>query len=186
MNKIWLIISREYSTRVRNRTFVITTLLVPLLFGLLIGGTTYLSIKDQIKDITVAVKDNSGVFVNNLNNTDNVTFRFVPGIDSSNYQAKGYDALLYIPSFRAEERDNYVIYSKETIPSSSKDDIKDEMDKVIENRLLQDAGIQKSQLDSIHKQSRINVLTTHAGSGNPVSDDKLGVAKLIGYVCGFL
>ncbi len=94
MNKIGLIIQREYLTRVRNRTFVITTLLVPLLFGLLIGGTTYLSIKDAIKNSTVAVQDNSGVFANNLQSTDNVTFRFVPGVDTSNYTAKGYDALL--------------------------------------------------------------------------------------------
>ncbi len=33
MNKIWLIIQREYLTRVRNKTFVITTILVPLLFA---------------------------------------------------------------------------------------------------------------------------------------------------------
>ncbi|MDQ2753833.1 MAG: ABC transporter permease [Bacteroidota bacterium] len=186
MNKIWLIIQREYLTRVRNRTFVITTLLVPLLFGLLIGGTTYLSIKDQIKKSTVAVQDNSGVFTNNLQNTDNVTFRFVPGVDSGNYAAKGYDALLYVPSFDAVKKDNYVIYSKDAINSSSKNDIKEKINEVIENKLLQDAGINKSQLDLIHQQSQTTTITTHTSIGNNTSDDKRDIAKLVGYVCGFL
>ena len=186
MNKIWLIIQREYLSRVRNRTFVITTLLVPLLFGLLIGGTTYLSVKDQLKHVTVAVQDNSRIFTNNLSNTDNVSFRFADGVDSNNYAAKGYDALLYIPSFNPEKRDNYTIYSKEAINDGSKDDIKDKMNEAIENKLLQEAGIQKSQLDSIHQQSQMTTLTTHTSNGNNASDDKRGIAKLVGYVCGFL
>ncbi len=186
MNKIGLIIQREYLTRVRNRTFVITTLLVPLLFGLLIGGTTYLSIKDAIKNSKVAVQDNSSVFTNNLQSTDAVTFRFVPGVDTSNYAAKGYDALLYIPSFNAERKDNYVIYSKDPISSTAKNDIKNKVNEVIENKLLQDAGIQKSTLDSIHQQSQAATLTTHTSIGNNTSDDKRDIAKLVGYVCGFL
>ena len=38
MNKTWLIIRREYITRVRNKTFIISTLLTPLFFVGLIAA----------------------------------------------------------------------------------------------------------------------------------------------------
>ena len=83
MSKITLIIQREYLTRVRNRTFVITTLLIPLLFGFLIFGSAYLSVKTREK-LTVAVADRDGFFKNNLENSDNITFGFPAGVDSIN------------------------------------------------------------------------------------------------------
>lgn len=45
MNKTWLIIKREYTSRVRNKTFIISTFLMPLLFVGLIVTIAYLSVK---------------------------------------------------------------------------------------------------------------------------------------------
>jgi len=50
MNKTWLIIKREYITRVRNRTFLLSTFLTPLLFAGLITAVTYISAKNTSKD----------------------------------------------------------------------------------------------------------------------------------------
>src|SRR5712691_8869599 len=61
MRKIWLIIRREYLTRVRKRTFIISTLLFPLLYILLIFGTGYIAEKSR-QNLTVAVIDSSGYF----------------------------------------------------------------------------------------------------------------------------
>jgi len=47
MNKTWLIIKREYITRVRNRTFIISTFLTPLFFVGLITAVIYLTPKDR-------------------------------------------------------------------------------------------------------------------------------------------
>lgn len=47
MNKTWLIIKREYITRVRNKTFIISTFLTPLFFVGLIAAIAYLSPKDN-------------------------------------------------------------------------------------------------------------------------------------------
>jgi ABC-2 type transport system permease protein len=49
MNKTWLIIKREYITRVRNKTFIISTFLTPLFFVGLITAIIYLSPKDREK-----------------------------------------------------------------------------------------------------------------------------------------
>src|SRR5690349_4229902 len=47
MNKTWLIIKREYITRVRNKTFIISTFLTPLFFVGLIAAIAYMSPKEK-------------------------------------------------------------------------------------------------------------------------------------------
>ena len=54
MNKILLIIQREYLTRVRKKTFIISTILFPLLYLGLIFGSTYLGVKSKSR-LKVAV-----------------------------------------------------------------------------------------------------------------------------------
>ena len=185
MNKIWLIISREYLTRVRNRTFIITTLLVPLLIAGFFAGSTYLAIQNATEKLSVAVKDNSGVFKNNLKNTDDISFSFPDNVDTANYADKGYNALLLISSFNPDKKDNYSVYAKKSLKSASEADIEDKVNEAIENKLLMDKGIQKSELDSIHTHSQLATISTHTG-GNNDSEDSRGVATAVGYFCGIL
>lgn len=61
MNKIWIIIQREYITRVKRKSFVITTLLAPLGFFALISGSVLISTYSQGRT-DIAVIDESGLF----------------------------------------------------------------------------------------------------------------------------
>jgi len=61
MNKTFLVIGREYITRVRKRTFIISTILFPLLYLGLIFGTGYIAEKSSRK-LHVALIDSSGYF----------------------------------------------------------------------------------------------------------------------------
>jgi ABC-2 type transport system permease protein len=61
MGKIWIIIQREYITRVKRRSFLITTLLAPLGFFALIVGSVLISTYSQDK-VNVALIDDSGLF----------------------------------------------------------------------------------------------------------------------------
>ena len=78
MNKIWLIIKREYLTRVRNKTFILSTILTPLLFVGLIAAVTFISVKNVDKE-TIAVVDNGNIFNGKLDNAKAVTFTFPTG-----------------------------------------------------------------------------------------------------------
>ena len=53
MNKIWLIIKREYLTRVRNKTFLLSTFLLPIVMMLFIFGSAFfaMSSKEKLKKI---------------------------------------------------------------------------------------------------------------------------------------
>ncbi len=94
MNKILLIIQREYLTRVRNKTFILSTILTPLLFAGLITAVTVISIKN-IDHEKVAIIDKDNILNGHIENTKAVTFAFPADIDSNNYMAKGYSAILF-------------------------------------------------------------------------------------------
>src|SRR5882757_8085534 len=78
MNKVWLIIQREFLIRVRKKSFLIATILVPLIFPAIIGGLVYVMMKEveSAKPDTVMVLDESGQF--NLDSSKNTKrFHFV-------------------------------------------------------------------------------------------------------------
>ena len=87
MKKIGLIIRREYMTRIRNKTFLISTFLLPLLIVVLIAGTVFLAIKGKTNH-HIAVIDQNGYFKDYLKSDSSLYFDFSPGIDTLNYSQK--------------------------------------------------------------------------------------------------
>ena len=74
MNHTRLIIAREYLTQVKNKKFIIITLLIPFLIvgvGLFISFLSNIN-SDSIKNITVV--DNSGIFENSLTSSETIIF----------------------------------------------------------------------------------------------------------------
>ena len=64
MNKVWLIIQREFLNRVQKKSFLITTILVPLIFPAIIGGLVFFMVKEaeSAKPDVVEVLDETGRF----------------------------------------------------------------------------------------------------------------------------
>jgi ABC-2 type transport system permease protein len=105
MNKILLIIKREYLTRVRKKTFVISTLLFPLLYLGLIFGTGYIAAKSG-SNLRIAIIDSSGYFDKgkiereNLQDSSSVLSLVTLPADSlkTNFSTMGYDGYIVIPA----------------------------------------------------------------------------------------
>lgn len=186
MNKILLIIKREYSSRVRNRAFILSTLLTPLAFALLFGGSIFLSVRTKTTDKhRVAVIDGTGgVFKRNLKGSDAVTFEFPEGVDTTNFLSKGYTDILLLNDAK-EGSNSYIIRSEKNL-GFAKETIERRINAAIEDEALLENGIRKSQLDSIHKQSQYAELKTEQLSGDKVTESNAGMARGIGYACGIL
>lgn len=105
MNKILLIIKREFLTRVRKRTFIIGTILFPVLYLGLIFGTTYIADKTK-EDLKIALIDRSGLFteqrVNSMNKGDTTnSLRLVTDNQErvmSAFDSLGFDGYVVIPA----------------------------------------------------------------------------------------
>jgi ABC-2 type transport system permease protein len=185
MNKIILIIKREYLTRVRNRAFILSTLLTPLLFAILIGGNVYFASRGHSKH-KIAVIDANGFFQKNLKNSNDIAFEFPSGVDTGNYLAKGYTDILMIPKFEGNQKTDFTIRSEKSMGFVLKESIERKINAAIEDQKLQENGISKAQLDSIHIQSQFAELKTQQQSGDNVKESSEGMALAIGYGCGIL
>jgi len=149
MNKTWIIIKREYLSRVKKKTFILSTILTPLFFVGLIVVVTVISVKNVDKE-KVAVIDNTGIFKNNLENKGVVTFEFPSGVDTANYEDKGYSAILITPSGNAKD---YQLYSKKQMGMVAANQIEDKVNEAIENHLIKDRfKIDTKSIDSIRKK----------------------------------
>lgn len=186
MSKTLLIIKREYLTRVSNRTFLLTTILTPLLFVLLIGGTAYLSIKGK-ETLTVAVADQNGFFKNSLKSSNSIKFEFPEGVDTTNYLKKGYTAILTIPKLDSgSKKSGYTIRSKKGIGMAAQRTIEEKVDDAAEEHMLLLAGIKRADLDSIRHESSLGTVTPLQEKGDTATESNQGLAYGIGYASGFL
>lgn len=75
MNKIWLIIKREYLVRVKKRSFIVMTFLGPLLFGLLIFGAIAVVVNDTAQ-YHVLVVDETGMITTDTLSEGHLEARF--------------------------------------------------------------------------------------------------------------
>ena len=126
MNKIWLIIKREYLTRVRKKTFIISTLLFPLLYLGLIFGMGFIADKSK-QNLKVAVIDKSGYFTdeniayqNSID--DNSTLKLVKDSAENvmaNFKAKGFDGYIVIPAINWKDGDDSLFFKSEKSYGSS-------------------------------------------------------------------
>jgi len=183
MNKILLIIQREYLTRVRNKTFILSTILTPLLFAGLIVTVTYISIKN-FENEKIAVVDNGNILQGNLENSKTLSFDFKPGVDSTNYSAKGYSAILYTPKDGSK---NYKLISKKQIGLIAEGSLEKTINQSLENQLLKSRyNINLSELETERKKAGSAEIEQTYREGSEVKKGNSGLAYGIGYGSGFL
>jgi len=186
MSKIGLIIEREYLTRVKNKTFIISTFMLPLVMILFIVGSAFFAVRSKEKQ-RVAVVNDPGFFLTNLkSDSSSVIFEFTTGVDSLNFAAKGYNGILYLP--QEENNINYVLRSDKQFGMDSKRYIERQLNKAIENNMLLERGIRKSTLDSITKVSDKSVRLENIVKEKDGKDREAnaGLAYGVGFGSGIL
>lgn len=186
MNKISLIIQREYITRVRNKTFILSTFLFPIIMIGFIIGSAFFAVNSRER-LKVAVVNDPGFFRTNLKSDSTlVTFQFDATADSLNYLNKGYDGILYLPSKGTVG--DYELKSKKQFGMDARSFMERQLNKAIENNMLQQKGIDKILLDSIENVSNDAVVlknTIKEKSGNN-RQANAGLAYGIGFGSGIL
>lgn len=182
MNKVWLILKREYVTRVKNKTFLLSTFLLPIVMILFIFGSAFFAMTSKGKQKKIAVVNDPGYFKNNLvSDSSKLLFDFTAGIDSSNFKNKGYDAVLNLSNDSSVG--HFVIYSAKQLGIDAKSGIEEQLDKAYEKYQLQQKGIRKEILDSISKQAS-NAFTIE----NRLANEKGGSEQVnaeVNYGVGF-
>lgn len=190
MNKIFLIIQREYLTRVRKRTFIIGTILFPVLYLLVIFGTGYIANKTR-QDMHVALVDHSGYFTDKLISEANAgdTLNRITLVHTSEtefskqFDSLGYNGYVVIPQNIDWKKgvDSLTLYTNKTYGMGVTAPVTAKLN-MIWNRVKNDSlGIDAGK-QSIMRASQLNLRLLN--SRDKAAD--AGTATVIGYVCGFL
>jgi len=187
MSKVWLIIKREYFTRVRNKTFILSTILLPLFFIGFIAASTYLSIKGENK-YTIAVNDKNGIFKNSFESDKVIKYEYPSNVNSNNFKEKGYSAVLNIPLNFDSAQDSITLISDKPLGFTTEDRITDQINFAIKNRAFLEKKIDKKILDSINKldESETYKFSPVVKKGNTTQQANSGLAYGIGFGSGIL
>ena len=156
MNKTLLIIKREYLSRVRKRSFIIMTLLGPLLIAATVILPAFLADWSEATKKRIAVLDETGWFEGKFKNQENITFYYIyddleTGKEKT-IQQKG-DMLLYIRRTELSVPTNAELFSTVQPGLNVTAYIRSVMKKVIENKKLLASGIDPE----IIKSSKVDV-----------------------------
>ena len=115
MNKIFLVIQREYLERVRKKSFLIMSILGPLLIAGFYGLIFYFAASDQSGPKHIVVIDQSGVFENRLKERGSLTFNYSHQSKDSAIAKIGVDdqfGVLIIPPFEIDKPTGFIFHSE--------------------------------------------------------------------------
>lgn len=187
MNKTALIAQREFLTRVRKKTFVLTTILLPLLFFGFYALIIYFSVKGD-DNYRVAVVDKSNIFGKKIDTRDKeIVFEFLDGDTTEakrRVQNKEFDAFLYIPtSYDLLANDSLELRSDKTIGLMTRDNIEKRVNTALQDRRFEILQIPKAKLDSAQKDSQYKY---RALNGSTEGQAGAGISYAVGYISGFL
>ena len=181
MNKIWLIISREYLVRVKKKSFIVMTILGPILMAALLVTPTILSMQDQ-QNRLIAITEKNINFLEPLNKIENTQFNVIPNEEfellKKDFSQTGYYAVL------DKNEDQFYLLSDQQISLSVKRSIADKIEKIIERDKLTLAGIDLKVLEE--SETKINIqtkiVTLDGENINSSTEGSMG----IGFITGIL
>lgn len=191
MNKISVIIQREYISRVRKKSFIIMTLLAPFLMATLFLVPTLImtSDKQDFKKIAI-VEDGSDLFKGVLQNTQDVEYVYLDSANinelKSNFSEQGYYGILYINNLVVTVPNAVELISKKQPPIGLLDKISSTMEKELERQKLEALNLEN--LDEILKsiRSKVDIQTIKIDEAGNIKATSTGVSMALAYISAFL
>lgn len=162
MSTISLIIKREYLTRVRKKSFIIMTILGPILMASVFVVPFLIAKYDQPEVSKIQVIDESGIFKDKLPESENLIFdpdTLSLAVAKTIFDSEKHTAILYIPSNVMEDTKSVMLFSAKQPNINLVSSIESTIQKELENRKLQSHGINQQTLDQIKTKVKINTRT---------------------------
>lgn len=186
MNNIGIIIGREYLSRVKKKSFIIMTILAPLLFGgffFIIGWTATKGVDTKY----IQVVDESGYFSEVFKDTDENVFEYTTGsLDAAKEQviSGDFDGLLYIPGLDVDTPQGVVFYAPNNPSIGMVNGLSRKIENELENIKLRRSGIDKEVLDALDANVDISTINL-SDSGAERESSSIG-ATVVGYAAAFM
>ncbi|GAB5553393.1 MAG: ABC transporter permease [Saprospiraceae bacterium] len=183
MNKLGLIIRREYMTRVTKRSFILATLITPLAFAIFFAVIALIFSYESDDTKKIAVIDEANILNKVIKDEKNLYFKFVnEDLESfkENFDKKEYDGILQIPPIEDIMKQKYTIYyyadDQPTLDIEVL--IRQRISKAVRDYKIGELNIERAQLDALDT----NVIL----EPEPLSDNGNDATRMTGAIAAFL
>ena len=190
MRNIGLIIMREFKERVYKKSFIITTLLMPLLLALVSVAPTLIMLFAKGDTKQISVIDNSGIVASRLESNEEVNFVILEGGDlqqelKSSLEKEEF-GVLYIGQDIVENPNNIQLYTNASSSMLLEDNIADQVEQIIKNERLKQYNLENLQqiLDKVEVD--ITLSTFRNGEDEQSSASSSFASSMMGFVLGFV
>ncbi len=186
MSTISLIIKREYLTRVRKKSFIIMTILGPILMASVFVIPLLMSEYDKNEISTISVVDESGLFAGKLPDSESMVFEMdtmsLP-VSKELFDPEKQTAILYIPGNVINNSGSIMLFSSKQPNMNLVTSIERTIQKEIESMKLKAHGIDQKTLEQIKTKVRVNTRTlTEQGE----EETSAGLTTIVGLIGGLL
>ena len=187
-SKILLVLKREYLTRAKSKSFILSTILTPLVLIGFGAFMIWIMTSESETEKSVGVYDNTGVLVENLIALDSVRYSNVSDLPLDTVKAmvlrEDLDAYLLLEEQHIETNDNAeLIYSGSgglAFSSSVRSDIRE----VIQEERLSRANVSEEVKELFARRPGLD--SRKLTAEGEAEDDKAGFMSGVGFVLGLL
>ena len=189
MNHLSLIIEREYLTKVKNKSFIVMTILSPIIMIALIAIVAYLSQINNNKERTISILDESGILKSSFTDTKSIKYRIIENSSLEDAKKlveenKEY-GLLHIENFKDINQvgEHIKFYSEDSPSLTLMSDLESKLEKQLTDLKLEFEGVDIEKI----KASRMRVnIAQESFIGERTSKIDSVVKLIFGGLAGYL
>jgi len=197
MSMTSLIIRREYTTRIRKKSFIIMSILGPFIFAAYVLIPMYFATMEDKEEKTVVVLDESKLFTDYtaegpkcvIPDGEYLKFQIVEGVPLETFKAgfdeSGYYALLFIPE-NLLSSESSLLYSTKQVSLEVSDHIKRSMENEIEHLKLAANDIHDIERILAEVETKLNLRSIKWTKDGETQETHTGVIMGVGYMGGLL
>lgn len=187
MSKIFIVARREFLSRVQKKTFLLSTILLPLVIFGFYAMIIYFSVKTD-DALTIAVADRANLFNKSIDDADSeMKFVFVNDSDEAlrkKLQSEEFDAYISVPAEASLMQPGGIkVTTGKAMGIMTQEKIQRRVNNTLEENRLLSLNIQKSTLDSIQNREDIPFVSME---GDGEKGNVAGIAYGVGMIAGLL
>lgn len=176
-----LIIQREYYERVRRKSFIITTILMPIIMIAMMAFPALISILSGPEKKTIAVVDPSGIVGNALPAQGELSFTPVSMSVEEAKADEGFDGVLVIGENLLNDDTDASLYTREAVSLMTEESISGELSRIVEQKRLKRYDIENLDEIIAAVQSHVDMQTFTLGDDGEKESSSMA-SYLIGMV----
>ena len=185
-NNTWVILQREYLNRVKKKSFLVMTILMPLLFVALMFAPVLLSnVGKQSK--TYMVVDETGAYAASFNETSKDRYVFVgdTAVAFDSLRAEACNGVIYIAASglngNRQQADFFYMTSEPSMDQLN--GISSKMTSSLRQKLMQEVGGMSQEVYTLVNEAEVEIGAKNMETGEQTYSE---VKTVLGYLFGFL